>query len=49
MIGAIVWHLSRGEFANIFMNLILALLAAFVAYGRWRLSPLQDRDRTAPA
>ena len=49
MIGAIVWHLARGEFQNIFVNLILALLAAFVAYGRWRLSPLQDRERTAAA
>jgi hypothetical protein len=43
MIGAIVWHLQRGEVANIFINLILAGLAAFIAYGRWRLSPLQDR------
>lgn len=43
MIGAIVWHLQRGEVSNIFINLILAGLCGFVAYGRWRLSPLQDR------
>ena len=44
MVGAIVWHVQRGEGANIFLNLILALLAGFVAYGRWRLNPLPDRS-----
>jgi hypothetical protein len=43
MVGALVWHLQRGEFQNIFFNLVLAILAGFVAYGRWRLSPLPDR------
>ena len=44
MIGAMVWHLQRCEVTNIFLNLILAALAGFVAYGRWRLSPLPDRS-----
>jgi uncharacterized membrane protein len=43
MIGAMVWHIQRGEVVNIFLNLILAVLAGFVAYGRWRLRPLADR------
>jgi uncharacterized membrane protein YphA (DoxX/SURF4 family) len=43
MLGAAVWHFSRNEFPNIVMNLILAGLAGFVAYGRWRLSPLKAR------
>ncbi|MCS6965015.1 DoxX family protein [Thermoflexus sp.] len=43
MLGAAVWHFLRNEFPSIFMNLILAGLAGFVAYGRWRLSPLKDR------
>jgi uncharacterized membrane protein YphA (DoxX/SURF4 family) len=43
MVGALVWHLQRGEFQNIFANLVLAVLVGFVAYGRWRLSPLPDR------
>lgn len=43
MAGAAVWHLTRGELPNIFMNLILAGLAGFVAYGRWKLKPLKDR------
>ena len=43
MAGAIVYHLMRGELSNIVMNLILAALAAFVAYGRWQVAPLKDR------
>jgi uncharacterized membrane protein YphA (DoxX/SURF4 family) len=43
MVGAAVWHLSRAEFPPIIGNFVVAGLAAFVAYGRWRLSPLQDR------
>lgn len=44
MAGAVVWHATRsGEFANIFMNIVLAGLAGFVAYGRWKLSPLKDK------
>ena len=40
MVGAMVWHVQREEFENIVVNVILALLAACVAYGRWRLRPL---------
>jgi uncharacterized membrane protein YphA (DoxX/SURF4 family) len=43
MAGAVVWHFARNEFANIFMNIILMGLAVFVAYGRWKLSPLKDK------
>lgn len=44
MTGAVVWHATRsGEFANIFMNIILMGLAGFVAYGRWKFSPLKDK------
>jgi uncharacterized membrane protein YphA (DoxX/SURF4 family) len=45
MIGAIVWHIQRGEFSNIMVNIILAIFAGFIAYGRWRLSPLVDRSK----
>ena len=44
MLGAMSWHATRSEYSNIGQNLILAALAAFVAYGRWRLRPLLDRD-----
>lgn len=41
MIGAAVWHFPRNEMPNIAMNIILAVVAGFIAYGRWRLSPLK--------
>jgi uncharacterized membrane protein len=44
MIGAMVWHLGRGEAFNIVQNIILAVLLGFVAYGRWRLVPLFERE-----
>jgi putative oxidoreductase len=44
MAGAAIWHVTRGEFANIVMNIILMGLAGFVAYGRWKLSPLKDKN-----
>jgi uncharacterized membrane protein YphA (DoxX/SURF4 family) len=43
MVGAMVWHIQRGEMSNIVMNVILAAIAGFIAYGRWKLSPLADR------
>jgi uncharacterized membrane protein YphA (DoxX/SURF4 family) len=43
MLGAAVWHFTRSEFPNIVMNLILAGIAGFVAYGRWRLSPFKAK------
>ena len=44
MLGAIVWHLGRGEVQNIAFNVVLAVLVGFTAYGRWRLSSLADRS-----
>ncbi len=46
MVGALTWHIQRGEMQNVAFNVILALLVGFVAYGRWRLSPLADRSAT---
>ena len=44
MIGAMIFHITRGEAQNIFLNVILAVVLAFVAYGRWKLRPLEDRS-----
>lgn len=44
MILAAIYHLTRGEMQNIVLNLFMAAVVAFVAYGRWRLKPLQDRS-----
>ncbi|MCP5099386.1 MAG: DoxX family protein [Chloroflexi bacterium] len=39
MIGAAITHQRRGETQMMGMNIMLLLLAAFVAYGRFVLSP----------
>lgn len=48
MLGAVVWHIGRGEFINIGSNLLLAALAAFVAYGRWVRHPLPGGSEPDP-
>lgn len=40
MLLAIGFHLTRSEAAPIPGNVIFGGLAAFIAYGRWRLRPL---------
>jgi DoxX-like protein len=45
MIGATVATLVGGMVAVALMTLVVALLAAFVAYGRWRLAPYRDSSR----
>ena len=39
MIGATALTLASGEVAMALMPLVVGLLSAFVAYGRWRLAP----------
>lgn len=43
MILAAVFHISRGEIPFIIPNLVLLALAAFVAYGRWKIAPIAGR------
>jgi hypothetical protein len=42
MIGATVVGLMSGGIAFAILPLVCGLLAAFVAYGRWRLAPLRS-------
>jgi uncharacterized membrane protein YphA (DoxX/SURF4 family) len=39
MIGAVVITLAGGDVAPALIALVVGLLLAFVAYGRWRLAP----------
>jgi hypothetical protein len=39
MIGATVLTLAGGDVVSALMPLVVGLLSAFVAYGRWRLAP----------
>ena len=35
MIGAIITHARRGEYPNVAINVVLAIMAATVAWGRF--------------
>ena len=43
------FHALRGEWSYMPVNLVIVLLAAFVAYGRWRLMPIRPRGESALA
>ena len=45
MIGATVLTLAGGDGALALIPLVVGLLAAFVAYGRWRLAPHRGSSR----
>ncbi len=45
MIGATMVTLAGGAVGPALMPLVVGLLAAFVAYGRWRLAPLHGSSR----
>ena len=40
MAGAIVYHISEGDYSNLGFNIVLGGLAAVVAYGRAKKTPL---------
>jgi putative oxidoreductase len=40
MVGAIVWHIGRGEYVNIGINVINIIILGYIAYGRTRLAPI---------
>lgn len=42
MTGAIIWHIRRGELVNAGTNLVVIIILAYIAYGRWRVHPLQQ-------
>ncbi|MBF9254030.1 DoxX family protein [Pontibacter sp. 172403-2] len=44
MIFASIFHLSRGEGAMIGTNIVLALVAVFIAWGRSKKAPIQPRS-----
>ena len=44
-IGATVYQLAAGQPGNAVFAVVVGLLAAFVAYSRWRLAPLRGTSR----
>ena len=49
MFLATAFHIIRGEFGVVVPTLVLLALAAFVAYGRWKLVPITPRGASARA
>ncbi len=47
MLLAAVYHVTRGEFQNIIMNLLVAAFLGFIAYGRARLAPIAEKPRAS--
>jgi uncharacterized membrane protein YphA (DoxX/SURF4 family) len=43
MIGATVFHTTRGEFSSAITTAILFVLVTFVAYMRWKVKPILPR------
>lgn len=43
MVGAIVWHIGREEYASMATNIVNILILTYVAYGRARLAPIASR------
>lgn len=44
MLFAMIFHITRSEFSDLVPNLVLLLLAAFAAYGRWKLLPIAPKN-----
>lgn len=47
MAGAVIYHITRGEYTNIVLNIVNMAILAFIAYGRSRKVPLTDRNAVA--
>ena len=47
MVLAVIFHIARGEAPAIGTNIVLGLLAAFVAWGRLYKAPIATRSRRA--
>ncbi|HEU4894469.1 MAG TPA: DoxX family protein [Acidimicrobiia bacterium] len=43
MVGAVIWHAARGEVVNIAVNVVNLGVLGYIAYGRWRLVPIEPR------
>lgn len=44
MIAASIFHINRGEVAQVGMNLVILLLAVFIAWGRSKKAPILSKN-----
>ena len=42
MVAAAVWHIGRGEYVQMALNLVNLAVLVFIGYGRLRLHPLRS-------
>lgn len=47
MISATIFHVARAEYTSAAMTFLLLVLAAFVAYMRWKVMPIPPRGPSA--
>jgi hypothetical protein len=45
MILATLFHISRGEWSDIGMTILLGVVAGLIAWGRWKKVPIAPRGR----
>jgi len=43
MVLAVIFHISRGEFPSLGINILLMGIATFIAWGRVKLAPIRSR------
>ena len=46
MISATIWHLMRAEWSSAVITFVMLLMAAYVAYMRWNVVPIQPAVST---
>jgi putative oxidoreductase len=44
MVGASFWHIQRGEFSNMGMNIVLIAITSFIGYRRLKINILKDKS-----
>ena len=49
MVLSIPVHIMRGEFSSLGLSVMLLLIAAFVAWGRFKKAPIEANDRIKPS
>jgi uncharacterized membrane protein YphA (DoxX/SURF4 family) len=45
MVMAAIFHVTRTEFSGVVFTVILASVAAFIGWGRWKKAPIQSKIR----
>jgi uncharacterized membrane protein len=45
MVGAVIFHITRGEAGNAIQNIVLIAITGFIAYMRWTKHPLPEKSQ----